>query len=133
MKKKWMIATTNAEVAMGLKGLEHVPRDIPECGFAQCRGNAAVESAHYPEDFARHVWSALTPEAECTAPRKVAVARMASFRASSMPLWCCMLTRLVGLKTEEAPCDGARSAVALDKARARFPWYMGPLSVPRAQ
>ena len=86
-----------------------------ECGFAQCRGNTAVESAHCPEDFAKRVWGALTPEAKCTSPRKVAVARMASVRASSIPLWCCMITRLVGLKTAEASCDGARAAVALEK------------------
>ena len=117
---------------MGLEGLENVPRDIPECGFAQCRGQAGVESAHYPEDFAHRVWCTLTPEAERTAPCTVAVARMVSCHAPSMPLWCCMITRLVGLKTGGVMQSRPDSSGVV-KARARFPWYMGPLSGPRAQ
>eukprot|EP00974_Lingulodinium_polyedra_P110550 10690114-Lingulodinium_polyedra.AAC.1 len=81
----------------------------------------------YTPVMARAVWQAIKPRtpkvATCTVPDSI-LERVLPRGPPSMPLWCCLITRLVGLRSEEAQSDRARAAVAaeLEGHRRRGTW-----------
>ena len=126
-KEKWRIATTHPGIPIELEPYAEVPDSIPEASFVEGRGRRTAASARYTPLMAKLVWKALKPQVPrmlpCAVPDRI-LERVLPQGAPTMPLWCCLITRLVNMRSQEAKTDKAQAAVEaeLEGHRRRGTW-----------
>ncbi|CAK0884153.1 unnamed protein product [Prorocentrum cordatum] len=129
IKKKWRVATTHPGVPIEPGPCADLPKHIPQASFVECRGKIAAASALYTPLMATLIWEALKPNVPrampCTLPDRT-MERVLPPGPPTMPLWCCLITRLVNMKSQEAKTDKAKAAIEaeLEGHRNRGTWDM---------
>ena len=117
IRKKWRVYTNALQFIDDMKLYSIVPA-LPEKDFVMCRGKVAKQSGQYPRKLATLLWKALQlspPRDPLHVPTPV---------AAGPPIWSCLMTRKVNVKSAEAKCDAAIKAFHKEVAghRARGTW-----------
>ena len=100
--RKWRIATDCEEFVEVMTPFSAVP-ELPAEVFTECRGKIAKDSGRYAEKLAQLFWATLRPVQPD--PQHDAIVA-----GDGPPIWQCLITRKVGLKTEEAKSEPALKA-----------------------
>ena len=95
-----------------------MPEDIAKDRILPCRGEFAKLSAYYTPTFAKVVWSALRPQTllrPCCPITENRSPVLAVVDPPPLPLWCCLVTRQVSLKSKEAQLPEAVPGIQKEK------------------
>ncbi|CAK0891196.1 unnamed protein product [Prorocentrum cordatum] len=115
LKQKWRIMSNHAEFLRRLEPYQDVP-DLPEDSFIECTGKIAKDSANYTRELAEVFWSI------------VKVVPSLDHRDDGVgaepPVWSCLITRKINLKSAEARSEAALKAIEKELAghRSRQTW-----------
>ena len=115
-KKVFKIFTTSEKLQKTLESFAQHPT-MPKDAFAPSRGFNARIGMHYSLELAKIICDAIKPERL----RAMMVLeshgrfigdsnRRASF--ANIPLWCCMITRTIRMKCQEAKSEACQQAIA---------------------
>ena len=108
---------THPGVAAELKPHGEIPAHLKKDDFIECRGRFATASAHYTPQMAKLVWKAFEPKVPRAVPCMIVERvqeRILPPGPPTMPLWCCMITRTVAMKSEEAKSEKAKEAISTE-------------------
>ncbi|CAK0791463.1 unnamed protein product, partial [Prorocentrum cordatum] len=115
LKQKWRIMSNHADFLRRLEPYQDVP-DLPEDSFIECTGKIAKDSANYTRELAEVFWSI------------VKVVPSLDHRDDGVdaepPVWSCLITRKINLKSAEARSEAALKAIEKELAghRSRQTW-----------
>ena len=102
--KKWIVMTNVADFIEAASPFTAVPA-LKRHEFCKCRGKIAKQSGSYPAKLATILWDVLRPTATADTWHTEPAAPAAP------PIWSCMITRKVGMKSAEAKSEPALKSI----------------------